>query len=82
MAEADAEGRRATGDEFARRFDRVVAGLGIARTVGEEDAVRLQRKNVRGRCARWYDRDTATTLGEHAQDVELDAEVVGNDVSA
>src|SRR5450432_2236984 len=41
VAETDAEGWYAAGNEFARRLDRVVARLGIARTVGEEDAVGL-----------------------------------------
>ena len=52
VAEADAEGRHAALDELARRRDRVVARLGIAGAVGEEDAVGLQREtSAAGVCA-------------------------------
>src|SRR6266705_306479 len=39
MAEADPEGRYPGVDDFADRADRVVAGLGVARTVGQEHPV-------------------------------------------
>ena len=82
VAQADAEGRQAALDECARRGDRVVAGLRVARAVGEEDAVGLLRQHLAaGVCAGTH-RDAAAALGEHAQDVALDAEVVGDDVKA
>ena len=82
VAEADAEGRHAALDELARRRDRVVARLRIARAVGEEDAVGPQRQHVGRRRLGRHDRDAAAARGEHAQDVVLDAEVVGDDVEA
>ncbi len=82
VAEADAEGRHAALDELARRRDRVVARLGIARSVGEEDAVGPLRQHVGRRGLRRHDGDAAAARREHAQDVELDAEVVGDDVEA
>jgi hypothetical protein len=80
VAEADAEGRHAAVDAFAGGGDRVVAGLGIARAVGEEHAVGLHRQHLGRRRLRRHHRDPAAAVGEHAQDVELDAVVVGDDV--
>ena len=64
------------------RADRVVAGLGVARAVRQEDAVGLQREHRRRRRLRRDDGDAAAALGEQAQDVVLDAEIVGDDVKA
>jgi hypothetical protein len=68
------------GPRIRGSHDGVVAGLGVARAVGQEHAVGLQRQHVgRRRCA-------GTTVsrqprvGEHAQDVALHAVVVGDDV--
>ena len=66
--------------QLARRGDRVVAGLRVAGAVGEEDAVGPQRQHLGGRRLRRHHRDAAAALGQHAQDVALDAEVVGDDV--
>jgi hypothetical protein len=41
VAQADAEGGRAAGEQFAHGLDGVVAGLGVAGAVAEEDAVGL-----------------------------------------
>ena len=68
-------------DELARRGDRVVARLRVARAVGQEDAVGLERaaRRAPGVCAGTHG-DLAAALGEHAQDVVLDAVVEGDDV--
>jgi hypothetical protein len=80
MAEADAEGRHAFGDEGPDRGDGVVAGLRIAGPVGQEHAVRLQRQHHgRGGLCRHHG-DVATAIDQHAQDVVLDAEIVGDDM--
>ena len=77
VAEADAEGRHALVDQLADHRHGIFAGRGrVARAVGEEHAVGLEREDVlgRGRCA-----GTTVTLqpiaGEQAQDVALDAVV-------
>ena len=63
--------------------DRVVAGLRVARAVGQEDAVGLRAPAPpSARRLRRHDGEAAAALGEHAQDVVLDAEVVGDDVEA
>ena len=65
---------------FAGGGDGVVAGLGVARAVGEEDAVGLQaRTSAAG--VRRHHRDPAVAIGEHPEDVELDAVVVGDDMA-
>ena len=67
---------------LARGGDRVVAGLGVAGAVAQEDAVGPQRQHLGGRRLRRHHGDAATAAGQHAQDVALDAEVVGHDVEA
>ena len=83
VAEADAERRHAAVDDLADRRDRVVAGLGIAGAVatGTRRRASCASTSRAGVCA-------GTTVsrqprcGEHAQDVVLDAVVVGDDVEA
>ena len=82
MAQADAEGGDAGVDQLARRPDRIVAGFRVAGAVGQEDAVRLERQYLLGRGLRRHHRDAAAAAGQHAQDVALDAEVVGHHVPA
>ena len=82
VAQADAEGGDATVDQLPRGLDRVVAGFRVARAVGQEDAVRLQCQGRFGRGARRHHGDAAAAAGQHAQDVALDAEVVGHHVPA
>ena len=60
--------------------DRVVAGLRVAWPVGQEDSIRTQRENLGGRHRCRHHRHAAAVVGEHAQDVALDAVVVGDDV--
>jgi hypothetical protein len=80
VPEADAEQRHARIDELARRVDRVVARLGVAGAVGQQHAVRLQRQRLASRGLRRYYGDAAAALGQLAQDVILDAEIVGDHV--
>jgi hypothetical protein len=48
VAEADAESRDAARQDLADGGDGVIAGLGIARAVGQEHAVGLQRQHLGG----------------------------------
>ena len=79
VAEADAEDRDTT-HQAADVFLGVGAGLGVAGAVGEEDAVGLEGEHVFGVGFRGHDGDTAAAADQLAQDVVLDAEVVGDDV--
>ncbi len=82
LPEADAERRHAGVDDRADRADRIVAGLRIAGTVRQEDAVRIEREDRIGRRLRRDHGQAAAAHGEHAQDVVLDPVVVGDDVKA
>ena len=70
--------------EFDQFFDdrhRVFAGRRrIARAIGEENPVRLQRHDVFGRSLGRDDRDLAASAGEEAENVALDAVVDRDDV--
>ncbi|MCY1519561.1 hypothetical protein D9M68_543150 [compost metagenome] len=80
MAQADAEHRQLLVQEGARGVDGVVAGLGIARAVGQKHAVRIQLEDFLGAGLGRHQGDAAAAVGQQAQDVALDAEVVGDDV--
>ena len=80
VAQADAEGGIAVLDQFARRLDRVVAGLRVAGAVGQEHAVGLELPHFGRRRLRRHHGDLAAALGQHAQDVLLHAVVEGDDV--
>ena len=80
VTEADAEHRNISLEDFLDRLDRVVARLRIARAIGEEHAIGIQRQHVTGRSLCRYHGQTAAASDQHAQDVQLDAVVVGNDV--
>ncbi|MNN22188.1 hypothetical protein D3C81_1355370 [compost metagenome] len=80
VTQADAEGGDTACDELARGGHGVVARLGVAGAVGQEDAVRIQRQGVGGAGLGRQHRDLAAALGQHAQDVELDAVVIGDHV--
>ncbi len=58
----------------------VVARLRIARAVGEENPVGFVREHIGRRRLRGHDEHVATAIDEHAQDVALDAEIVGDDL--
>src|SRR5437870_3911858 len=78
VAEADAEHwhlAEELGDDLAHAGD----GVGVARPVREEDAVGAEGEDVAGGRGRGDDADAAAGADQVAQDVELDAEVVGDD---
>ena len=77
MPQADAENGDAS-KELANVFDGVKNGLGIAGTIREENAVRLQRQNVgRGSLRRHY-RDVASVIDQQSQNILLDAVILGD----
>ena len=75
VAEADAESRQAALDQRAGRLDRIVAGLRIARAVGQEDAVRIVGQRLLGRCGGGQHRQLAAAVRQQPQNVPLDAVV-------
>ena len=80
MPEADTEEGDLLFKAHARRFDGVGAGLGVTGPVGEEDAVRIHRENLRHGRGRGHHGHFHAALGHLAQNVALDAEVVGNNL--
>ncbi len=80
VTETDAEDRHAPGKQLANRVDRVVAGLRVARTVRQEHPVGPQREDIGSARLRRHDGHPAAAGSQHAQDVVLDAVVVGDDV--
>ncbi len=80
MAQTDAEHRGVGIEDLGDRLDRVVAGLGVARAVGQEHAVGLHRQHFGGRGLRRHHGQPAAARGEQAQDVVLAAVVVGDHV--
>src|SRR5438445_11518017 len=80
MAEAYPEDRNADVEKLSNCRDRVVAGLGVAGTVRQEDAVGLELERLfRSRPGR-NDRYATSVLDQQAQDIVLDAVIVGDDV--
>src|SRR5690348_10188919 len=77
MSQADAENGHAP-KELANAFDRVKNRLGIAGTIREENPVRLQRQDIAGRSLRGHHRDIASVIDQQAQNVLLDAVIVGD----
>jgi hypothetical protein len=78
VPQADAEGRRAAGEQFAHGLDGVVAGLRVTGAVAEEDAVGPELEHLGRRRGGRHHGDAAAAAGQHAQDVALDAEVEGH----
>ena len=56
--------------------------LGIAGPVRQKNTVGSHCQNIFGQRGRWDYRDGAPMINEHAQNVLLDAEIVGNDFEA
>jgi hypothetical protein len=79
VSEADAEDRLPA-DQFADVRHLRLQRLRVARAVGEEDAVGIEGEDILGGGQRGDDGDAAARLHEAAQDVVLDAEIVGDDV--
>jgi hypothetical protein len=80
VAQADTEQRDVRVEQFADRLDGVVAGLRVAGAVAQEDAVGLIASTSSAGVCAGTTVISAAAIGEHAQDVALDAEVVGDDV--
>ena len=80
MAEADAKDRDFARQKFADGGNGAGHRLRVAGAVGEEDAVRRKRKRFFGAGRCWHEGDAAAASDEQAQDVRLDAVVVGDDV--
>jgi len=78
VAEADAE-EGFLAEDVPDDLVGVGEHLGIARPVGEEDAVRVAREGVRGRGRGRDHAGAESVLAEASQDVVLDAEIVGDD---
>ena len=62
MAEADAKYRNIGFEEFLNRGNRVVARRRIARTVGQEDTVRIHLQNIFSRGFRRHNRQAAAAI--------------------
>jgi len=77
VAEADAEDGDAA-EELLNIFDGVADGFGIAGSVRKEDAIGLQFHDVLGGRLRRHDPYVAVMIDEKAQDILLDAKVVGS----
>ena len=80
VTQANTKRRNASFDQLFGGCNGVVARLWVARAVGQEDAIGLVLKHVGGRRFGGYHCDLATALGQHAQDVFLDAKVVSHHV--
>src|SRR5690554_3467203 len=80
VTKADAEYRNLGFQHFLDGLDSVVARLGVARAVGQEDTVRVHGQHFRSRGLRRHHGDVATTGSKHAQDVELYAVVPGDNL--
>src|ERR1035441_7859122 len=81
MSQADSEDRLAS-HQSPYVVDRVGAGLGVTGAVRQKNSVGLQREHVLCRRLRWNHRHLAAFSAQLAQDVLLDAEVVGDHVEA
>src|SRR5688572_13114898 len=80
MSQTDAE----HGDTFTRDFSdgrwRIIDGSGIAGSIRQKHAIRLELENLFGGRLRGNDGYTTIVLGEEPQDISLDPVVVGRDV--
>ncbi len=77
VAQADAVGGDAGVDDLADGGDGVIAGLRIAGAVGQEHAIGLHGKHLGGGGLGGHHGDLAAAIHQHAQDVALHAEIVG-----
>src|SRR6202789_501645 len=77
VAKTDAEDRHVGLQEARNGAYGIVAGLGVTRPVTQENTVRIHCKYLICRSLCRHNRHAATVLREDAQNVALDAEVVG-----
>src|SRR5687768_13678526 len=80
MAEANPKHRYAGGRDFPDRARCVLDRGGVPWAVAQEDTIGAALQNLRRRGGGRDDRDSTPLLLEKAQDIALDAEVVGDDV--
>ncbi len=80
VTQADAKHRGVGIKEGLDGLDGVVARLGVTWAVGEEDAIRVQRQYLGCRGLGRHHGQAAAAVHQHAQDVALDAKVVGHHV--
>ena len=78
VPETDSKERSAA-DEFTNFGVDIVKGGGVAGTIGKKDAVGIHGENVFRRSGGGHHGDVEAFLAEAAQDVALDAEIVGDD---
>src|SRR5579872_2549821 len=81
MPQANSEDRLPP-HEPSNRIDRIRAGLGIAGAVGKKYAVRFQSQHIFRWSLRRNDGHFASLAAQLAQNVLLDAEIVGDDVES
>ena len=82
MAKANPEGRGTAVDDVADDRHRIGMCRGVARAVGKENAIGLEREDVLARSLRGTTVHLGAATGELAQDVALDAVVDGHHVEA
>lgn len=82
VAKANAEQGNAGVDKRAGGFDGVGAGFRVAGAIGEEDAVGRHRQHLPRRRGGGNHGHSAAARGKQAQDVALDAEIIGGDAIA
>src|SRR6185312_13729441 len=80
MAETDTEHGDVALEQLAGRTDSVLAGLRIARAIGEEDAVGRECDHLFGSRLSGHDGHAAAKVRQQAQDVAFDAEVISHDM--
>jgi hypothetical protein len=80
VAQTDAEGGDSGFNQRSHSVNGVVAGLGVARAIAQEDAIGFALEHFSRATLSWHDRDATATLGQHAQNIELDAKVIGDNM--
>src|SRR5579862_6682165 len=80
MAEADAK-NRLLADQIADLLSLILKRFGIAGAVRKENAVRVERQDVFGRCKSRHHGNAGADLHQTPQDVPLDPVIVGDDVT-
>ena len=80
MTETDAEYRNIGFEEFLDGCNGVIARGRVARTVGEEDAVRIHFQHIFRRSLCRNDGQSTTSIHQHTQDVALGTKIISHDV--
>ena len=81
MTQAYSEDRNPA-EEFFDIRDGISDRLGVTRTIREKHALRLKREDIGGGCFRGHNGNVAAVINEKAQNILLDAEIVGDDAIA